>query len=93
MRGRATQDRCNALIDVFNEFVRNKYHILSQPIRRLSKAAMQQYKSFKDAEVKETRGLYFFTDEDTKSMEGFRPDATGIAAVSPGRPDIVLDAC
>uniref|UniRef100_A0A4W3IY47 SKA complex subunit 1 n=1 Tax=Callorhinchus milii TaxID=7868 RepID=A0A4W3IY47_CALMI len=56
MKGRMTYDQINAVIKELNDIVKAKYKILNQPLKSMNNTTRNQYHSFKEQEVKETKG-------------------------------------
>ncbi|XP_042196600.1 spindle and kinetochore-associated protein 1 isoform X2 [Callorhinchus milii] len=74
MKGRMTYDQINAVIKELNDIVKAKYKILNQPLKSMNNTTRNQYHSFKEQEVKETKGQYFFVEADIKEFSNLRVD-------------------
>jgi hypothetical protein len=82
MKGRLTLDKLNAAIDEMQKLLQAKYKILSLNPAKMIDTTLKKYKTYKDAETKETKGLYFLTDADMAESTALRQgDATGKAAI------------
>ncbi|XP_032235415.2 spindle and kinetochore-associated protein 1 isoform X2 [Nematostella vectensis] len=81
-RGRMTYDQVNKAIDEIHKVVDSKYKIVNLPRSSMGESVMNKYKAFKEAECKETDGLYFFVEDDIKSYSGLKMDAKGRALLT-----------
>ncbi len=76
VKGRITLEKVNKAIDEFHSLLAVKYKILSTPMSKLSAELTQQYKAYKDQEIKDSKGLFFLMESDLKSSL-MKPDGTG----------------
>ncbi|EDO38779.1 predicted protein, partial [Nematostella vectensis] len=81
-RGRMTYDQVNKAIDEIHKVVDSKYKIVNLPRSSMGESVMNKYKAFKEAECKETDGLYFFVEDDIKSYSGLKMDVKGRALLT-----------
>jgi len=82
MKGRLTLDKLNAGIDEMQKLLQAKYKILSMAPAKLIDKTLKKYKTYKEAETNETKGLYFLTDADMGESVTLRQgDTTGKAVI------------
>ncbi|PRP89024.1 spindle and kinetochore-associated protein 1 [Planoprotostelium fungivorum] len=83
MKGRLTIEKINLSIEELQSFVNSKYKILSTPLAKLTGDPLVKYKAYKDLETKDTRGVFFFTDNDAwKNTSCVKNDTTGKAILA-----------
>lgn len=83
MKGRLTLDKLNATVDEMQKLLQAKYTILAQNPAKMLEKTLKKYKAFKEAETKETKGLFFLADADMAESSSLRQgDATGKAVIS-----------
>ena len=74
MKGRMARETLNKSIDVLNKAVAEKYKILRTPRAKLGDMAMNMYVQFKELELDELEGKFFFVDADIKQLAAGRID-------------------
>lgn len=74
MKGRLTRDQVNRMIDQLNITVAAKYKILSTPRGKLGDNAMSMYIQFKELELDDLAGRFFFVDADVKQLASGKID-------------------
>ncbi|XP_033634535.1 spindle and kinetochore-associated protein 1-like [Asterias rubens] len=72
MKGRLTYESINAAVDLINTTVSTRYSLLQKPQKTLGKTAMKKVRQLKEQENKDTKGLFFFTDDDFKGSSNGR---------------------
>lgn len=69
IRGRASRDQCNAVIDTIFATMKEKYRILGVTRSKLSDRDLHRWTVFKEQETKETdNGVQFITEHDIKEL-------------------------
>eukprot|EP01117_Protostelium_nocturnum_P009629 TRINITY_DN3439_c0_g1_i1.p1 TRINITY_DN3439_c0_g1~~TRINITY_DN3439_c0_g1_i1.p1 ORF type:complete len:279 (+),score=91.50 TRINITY_DN3439_c0_g1_i1:293-1129(+) len=76
MKGRITMEKVNQAIDDIQSVLSAKYKTLSQPIGKLSGESLAKFKTWRDEETKDTKGVFFVTENDLKHTS-VKNDATG----------------
>nr|XP_006007904.1 PREDICTED: spindle and kinetochore-associated protein 1-like [Latimeria chalumnae] len=74
MRGRLTYDQINRVIQEINKAVVKKYKILQQPKGALNNSTRKLLYRFEEEETKDTKGQYFFVDDDIKEFTNMKLD-------------------
>lgn len=78
LKGRLTLDKLNAGVDEMQKLLQAKYKILSMPPAKMIDKTLKKYKTYKEAETNETKGLFFLTEADmTESAVVRQGEATG----------------
>ena len=68
LRGRMAYEKFCNLVEKLQGVLEEKYKIASLPNSKVPIAKMQLYHTYKDAETAETKGGYFFVEEDIKQL-------------------------
>jgi hypothetical protein len=82
IRGRLTLERVNAAVKELEELLASKYEVLAMPMARMNEKTLAAFKSFKNQETNETRGVFFFSDLDLPLTKHVKPDASGRALLT-----------
>ena len=61
MKGRATYDQVNAVVQSINTAVTAKYKILRQSLKSLNSNARKLHQRFKNQETKDTKGISLYS--------------------------------
>ncbi|XP_038067205.1 spindle and kinetochore-associated protein 1-like [Patiria miniata] len=76
MKGRLNYDAINAAVEIINTAVSARYSLLHKPRHALGENAMKKVRRLKEQENKDTKGVFFFTDEDFKANSNGRCSTT-----------------
>ena len=68
IRGRLKRDQVNEIVDAVHVAMVEKYRILNTPRNKLGQQAMEQWRRFREQEVKETAGQRFFIEDDLRTF-------------------------
>lgn len=82
IKGRTSYDQVNNAIDEIHKVITAKYKILRLPRSAMGEPVMKKYKAFKEAEIPEIEGEYFFIDDDLKTYSQMKMDSTGRAILT-----------
>lgn len=82
IKGRTSYDQVNNAIDEIHKVITAKYKILRLPRSAMGEPVMKKYKAFKEAEIPDTEGEYFFIDDDLKTYSQLKLDSTGRAILT-----------
>ncbi|XP_073346535.1 SKA complex subunit 1 isoform X1 [Pagrus major] len=74
MKGRATYDQLNAVVQSINTAVMAKYKILHQSLKSLNSNARKLHQRFKNQETKDTKGQYFVVEDDIREFTQMKVD-------------------
>ncbi|KAM8751137.1 SKA complex subunit 1 isoform 1-T1 [Acanthopagrus schlegelii] len=74
MKGRATYDQVNAVVQSINTAVTAKYKILRQSLKSLNSNARKLHQRFKNQETKDTKGQYFVVEDDIREFTQLKVD-------------------
>ena len=80
MKSRLDVPKVNAALNEVNTVLAAKYRLLCLPmssVRQLPEADRKRHAAFKAAEGAEGKNLYFFSEEELKSMQTIKPGADG----------------
>lgn len=77
IKGRTSYDQVNNAIDEIHKVITAKYKILRLPRSAMGEPVMKKYKAFKEAEIPDIEGEYFFIDDDLKTYSQMKMDSTG----------------
>ena len=80
MRSRLNVSKVNAAISDVQRLLASKYALLATPsaqVRAMHEVEKRKHAAYKAGETSETKGNFFFSEEDMKSLEHIRNDATG----------------
>merc|ERR1711988_679071 len=77
MKGRLTITRLNAAIAEINHLLYKKYTLMNKAMSKMSDQQVKKVKAYRQQENEETRGYYFFTDQDLRDCPKLKLDATG----------------
>lgn len=82
IKGRTSYDQVNNAIDEIHKVITAKYKILRLPRSAMGEPVMKKYKAFKEAEIPDIEGEYFFIDDDLKTYSQMKMDSTGRAILT-----------
>lgn len=82
IKGRTSYDQVNNAIDEIHKVITAKYKILRLPRSAMGEPVMKKYKAFKEAEIPDIEGEYFFIDDDLKTYSQMKMDSTGRAILN-----------
>ncbi|XP_031564580.1 spindle and kinetochore-associated protein 1-like [Actinia tenebrosa] len=82
IKGRINYQQVNDAIDEINKVIKAKYKILNLPRSAMGEPIMKKYKAFKEAETEETKGHYFFIENDVKNYSNLKLDKAGRAILT-----------
>ncbi|CAB3988345.1 Spindle and kinetochore-associated 1 [Paramuricea clavata] len=77
LKGRLTYAQVNSAVDQIHQVLAAKYKILSTKRLGMGEHIMKKYREFKEQEMAETKGCYFFVDKDLKEFSSFKLDKVG----------------
>ena len=80
MRSRLDVGKVNAAISDVQRLLASKYALLATPsaqVRTMHEVEKRKHSAYKAGETSETKGSFFFSEEDMKSLQHIRNDATG----------------
>lgn len=81
VRGHLSVLKINRAIEEIQELLQEKYKVMSSS-GKLSSGQMLKIQKYKEQESKETKGFYFFSNDDLKLCEHIRLDTTGKSILS-----------
>eukprot|EP00871_Galdieria_phlegrea_P001707 jgi/Galph1/2537/GphlegSOOS_G1188.1 len=76
LRGRLTTEKVNQVIDKLDTLYREKYALLSKPLRGLSSAEIDKVTEYRNQEIDQVLNSYFLSDHDLKTCPLLKFDAT-----------------
>ncbi|XP_066021559.1 spindle and kinetochore-associated protein 1 [Pocillopora verrucosa] len=82
IKGRTSYDQVNNAIDEIHKVITAKYKILRLPRSAMGEPVMKKFKAFKEAEIPDIEGEYFFIDDDLKTYSQMKMDSTGRAILT-----------
>ncbi|XP_029010845.1 spindle and kinetochore-associated protein 1 [Betta splendens] len=74
MKGRASYDQLNAVVQSINTAVAAKYKILHQSAKSLNNHSRKLHQRFKEQETKDTKGHFFLVEEDIREFTQMKVD-------------------
>jgi hypothetical protein len=77
MKGRLSQEKVNNALVELQKLLEEKYKLLGRPTSGLSEGQMKKRVKFLGDELKETKGKFFFVEEDLRSGLHIKPDPSG----------------
>ena len=66
MAGRLTPEKLNAAIEELQAIIDDKYRLLHSAHGKLSEKLLKKQRAWREQESKETKGAYFFTENDVR---------------------------
>lgn len=82
MKGRMTYDNINASVEGFNAAMETKYRLLKRPRSGLNDRDRKQYQKYKEQETKDTKGVFFVTEDDLRKHGSLKMDSSARAALT-----------
>ncbi|XP_022091277.1 spindle and kinetochore-associated protein 1-like [Acanthaster planci] len=76
MKGRLNYETINTAVEIINIAIRTRYSLLQKPRNTLSEMSLKKVRQLREQENKDTKGVYFFTEEDFKSSSNGRCSTT-----------------
>lgn len=76
LKGRLTTEKVNQIIDKLDALFREKYTLLSKPLRTLSSAEIDRVTDYRNQEVDQVANSYFLSDQDLKNCSSLKFDTT-----------------
>ncbi|GJQ15570.1 hypothetical protein GpartN1_g7361.t1 [Galdieria partita] len=76
LKGRLTAEKVNQIIDKLDSLFREKYTLLSKPLRTLSSAEIDKVTEYRNQEVDQVVNSYFLSDQDLKNCSCLKFDTT-----------------
>ena len=77
MKGRLSKEKVNNALVELQKLLEDKYKLLGRPTSGLSEGQMKKRVKFLGDELKETKGKFFFVEEDLRSGLHIKPDPSG----------------
>ncbi|GJD06520.1 Spindle and kinetochore-associated protein 1 [Galdieria sulphuraria] len=76
LKGRLTTEKVNQITEKLDSLFREKYTLLSKPLRTLSSAEIDKVTEYRNQEVEQVVNSYFLSDHDLKNCSCLKFDTT-----------------
>ncbi|XP_072050449.1 SKA complex subunit 1-like [Amphiura filiformis] len=82
MKGRLSYNIINSMVDGINLTLTTKYDLMHKVPSKLTEAKRKKYHKFKEQENKNTKGVFFFIDDDFKNYSKLKYDNTARSIIT-----------